>query len=421
MVQVYRDWLISGDTDWLRKMWPKTRKAIEFAWKYWDADKDGVMEGMQHNTYDIEFYGPNTICGSLYLAALRAAARMAGVLGDERKADEYRNLAEKGSAWTDRHLFNGEYYEQQVRPEAHRAWPKRYRDQAEAHPKEDRFPWPAWQYGKGCMSDQLIGQWMARLFGLGYLYDPKKVRQTLASILKYNWRPDLHGHAGTARIYATQDEAGLVVGTWPRGGRPGYAMYFSDEVWCGMEYDVASLMICEGMLEEGLAVTLAARRRYDGTRRNPWDEIECGHHYARSMSSYALLLALSGFECCAAERRIGFAPRIRPERFRSFFSVASGWGSFSQEIAERNARATVAIAWGSLDLAMITLGAMPEDICEVKATLGGRKVEVELAREGGRIAVAFAQAIKIEPGRKLALRFNRGQAPDQMSRPLISV
>jgi len=110
VLQVYREWLISGDRQWLREMWPNTRKALEFAWKYWDADKDGVMEGMQHNTYDVEFYGPNTITGSLYLAALRAAELMAEELGEHQRASLYRELRERGSAWTDRHLFNGDYY-----------------------------------------------------------------------------------------------------------------------------------------------------------------------------------------------------------------------------------------------------------------------------------------------------------------------
>jgi uncharacterized protein (DUF608 family) len=119
VLQVYREWLISGDDEWLRTIWPTTKRLLEFAWKYWDADKDGVMEGMQHNTYDIEFYGPNTMMGSLYLAALRAAQHIAEHLGEREKAQKYYDLFRKGSKWSDNNLFNGEYYEQKVNPKAH--------------------------------------------------------------------------------------------------------------------------------------------------------------------------------------------------------------------------------------------------------------------------------------------------------------
>jgi len=107
---------------------------------------------------------------------------------------------------------------------------------------------------------------------------------------------------------------------------------YTDEVWCGIEYQVASHMIYEGMIEEGLSLVMGTRRRHRGDRRNPWDEFECGHHYARSMASYALLLALSGFGYSAPEKRIAFSPKIFQDEFRVFFSVASGWGLYTQKI-----------------------------------------------------------------------------------------
>ena len=333
VLQVYRHWLVSGDEAWLRKTWPTVKKILEFAWKYWDADKDGVMEGMQHNTYDIEFYGPNTMTGSLYLAALRAASELALHLGEEDKAREYAELFRKGSKWCDENLFNGEYYEQRVEPEAHEKWPDPYRWLAMRHGKNDRFKdWPKWQFGGGCLSDQMIGQWHSHILGLGYLYDPEKVHKALESIFRYNWRPTLWDHPSLLRVYALNDEAGLILCTWPKGGRPGYPVIYTDEVWCGIEYQVASHMIYEGMIEEGLSLVMGTRRRHRGDRRNPWDEFECGHHYARSMASYALLLALSGFGYSAPEKRIAFSPKIFQDEFRVFFSVASGWGLYTQKI-----------------------------------------------------------------------------------------
>jgi len=382
VMQVYREWLIGNDEAWLRRVWPLAKRALEFAWKYWDADRDGVMEGVQHNTYDQEFWGPNTMTGSLYLGALRAGEELARAVGDEDSAATYRKLFRKGSAWTDGNLFNGEYYEQRVNPRAAAIWPKRYRDIIDRG-KDDRFKsWPRWQFGKGCLSDQLIGQWIAMMLGLGHLYDRRKVRKTLRSIFRYNWRANLSGHVCTLRIYALNDEAGLLIGTWPRGGRPGNPFWFTDEVWSGIEYQVASHLIYEGLVEEGLAVVKGARDRYRGGRRNPWDEIECGHHYARSMSSYALLTALSGFHYSAPDAAIGFAPSVFEKDFRTFFSVASGWGQYSQKVRGRQAALAIRVDHGEL-------------------TVG--RIVTPLIRKGSRITVTAA-------GRRRAARAEAGAA-----------
>jgi len=402
VLQVYREWLISGDDAWLRERWPEAKRALEFAWKYWDADKDGVMEGMQHNTYDIEFFGPNTLSGSLYLGALRAAAEMARRLGENDKADEYHSLVERGSAWTDEQLWNGSYYEQQVNPTAHEAWPEVQRTRAQRHGKDDKFPdWPKWQYGKGCISDQLIGQWYAEMLGLRYLYKRANVRRALQSIFKHNWRPDLTTHPCLLRIYAQNDEAGLLIGTWPRGERPGYAFYFTDEVWCGVEYQVASHLIYEGFVEEGLAIVKGARDRYTGERRNPWNEIECGHHYARSMASYAVLTALSGFSYSAPEQRVGFAPRIFERDFRAFFSVGSGWGQYAQKAARGTAELSVAVKYGSLTLKHLSTSLDLRGKQNVTATIGRRRVGAQMrARRDGSV-VTFDEPVTIERGETL--------------------
>lgn len=351
VIQVYREWLISGDDEWLRKIWPQCVRALEFAWKYWDADKDGVMEGMQHNTYDMEFYGPNTMMGSLYLGALVSAAKLAEYLGETERAAEYKQLAARGAAFSDEKLFNGEYYEQIVNPKAHEVWPDNLRQLAIDHGMDDKYPtWPRWQFGKGCISDQLLGQWYAEMLGLGKLYDPAHLRQTLQSIFKHNWKPDLTDHFCSLRVYALNDEAGLLIGSWPKGERPGYAFWFADEVWCGIEYQVASHLIYEGFVQEGLEIVKGVRDRHTGEQRNPWDEFECGHHYARSLASYAVLLALGGFSYSAPEQRLGMAPRVNADDFRSFFSVGSGWGSYRQKVSGKQAKVAVGVTQGTLTL-----------------------------------------------------------------------
>ena len=403
ILQIYRQWLIEGDDEWLRRVWPAAKKLLEFAWKYWDADRDGVMEGMQHNTYDIEFYGPNTMTGSLYLAALRAMEEMARYLGEYDKAQEHRELFEKGSKWYDENLFNGEYYEQKVNPKAHEIWPEHIRQLALRHGKDDKFKdWPKWQFGKGCLSDQLIGQWYSHMLGLGYLFDSKNVRKTLESIFKYNWKSTLWDHPCLFRIYALQDEAGLIICTWPKGERPGHAFYFADEVWCGIEYQVAAHMIYEGMIDEGLAIVMGTRRRHRGDRRNPWDEFECGHHYARSMASYALLLALSGFQYSAPEKRLRFSPKIFQENFRTFFSTASGWGVYAQKIRRDGGDFSINLKYGSLTLNKLELPSINVEEPKGTVTLNDEKVEAKIEREKDSIVVTF-KSLEINRGQTLRI------------------
>ncbi|MEA3407173.1 MAG: GH116 family glycosyl hydrolase, partial [Chloroflexota bacterium] len=303
ILKLYRDWRLCGDDDWLRELWPKAKKALEYAWEQWDADKDGVMEGIQHNTYDIEFHGPNTMMGSFYLGALRAGETIARYLGDEETADTYHQIYENGRRWMDRELYNGEYYVQKVNDEGVK-----------------------YQYGRGCLSDQLIGQWFAHLVGLGHLFDTEQVRSAIKAVFEHNWQTDFWKHANPQRIYALNDEQGLLLCTWPNGGRPEFPFVYSDEVWCGIEYQVASHLIYEGFVKEGLAIVKGLRARHDGLRRNPWNEFECGSHYARSLASWSLLTALSGYHFDVPHGTLGFAPRWRADDWRSFWSTGTGWG-----------------------------------------------------------------------------------------------
>ena len=388
VMKVYREWLLCGDDEWLRDLWPRVKKALEYAWKQWDSDKDGVMEGVQHNTYDIEFHGPNTVTGSLYLGALRAAEEMARHLGETRKADEYRAVFESGRAKIDAELFNGEYYVQDVRPEG--------KSRPGLDPRSPDFP--KYQYGKGCLSDQMIGQWYARMLRLGDLLDRAHVHQTMAAIFRYNWRADLSDHANPQRIYALNDEAGLLVASWPHGGRPAFPFPYSDEVWYGIEYQVASHLIYEGFLEEGLAVVKGARDRNTGERRNPWNEPECGNHYARSMASYSLLLALSGFFYSAPQQSLRFAPRVWPESFACFFSVDSGWGMVRQRTYPGGVCASVEVHQGRLVLRRLTLGLQAPG---ARARLAGREVAAGVECRGDETELTFAEPVTIPAGQTL--------------------
>ena len=348
--QLYRDWQLSGDDAFLRAMWPNARRALEYAWTApsgWDPNRDGVMEGVQHNTYDIEFYGPNTMTGSLYLAALIAAERIARHLGENRAADEYRAIYARGRARTERELWNGEYFIQRVNVMEGVQVPRRL-----ATPNTDP-PVPKYQYGDGCLSDQLLGQWQAHVCGLGDVLDPAKARSAVAAVHRYNFRDALRDVASVQRAFGFQDEAGLLLCSWPRGGRPAQPFVYSDEVWTGIEYQVAAHLIYEGLADEALQIVNAVRARYDGERRNPWDEIECGHHYARALSSWSLIQALSGARYSAVDRSLTFAPKAGVTRV--FVAAGNAWGTATFD----GSAVTLDIVHGELALKVFGLAGKP--------------------------------------------------------------
>jgi non-lysosomal glucosylceramidase len=373
LMKLYREWLISGDEDYLRSLWPQAKKTLAFAWRLWDPDRDGVMEGEQHNTYDIEFYGPNTMCGALYLGALRAAEVMARHLGDPDAA-KYARIYASGRARYDRELWNGEYYVQQIRmPKPHEVTKGQYpqRHPPAIHPGEDI---PRYQYGPGCLADQLLGQWFAHVVGLGHLLPGEHVRTAARSILRHNFRRSLATHESCQRGYALNEEGGVLQCTWPRGGRPRYPFPYADECWTGSEYQVAGLLMYEGDVEAGCEIVRAVRARHDGVRRNPWDEFECGHHYARALSSWALLLALSGFEYSAPAGRLRFMPRISAGRFRCLFSTGSAWGVVEIGAGE----ATLTLEAGELRLRILEIGERAHTFEPPRVVVPGHPVRVEL-------------------------------------------
>ena len=306
IIRLYRDWKLSGNTDMVRKLWPHVAAALDYAFTNWDSDGDCVLDSQQHNTYDIEFYGPNSLVNSLFFGALKAGVEMARLMGDEDRAKKWQDALDKGSQLMDEMLWNGEYYIQKIEDV------NQYR----------------YQYGKGCLSDQVFGQFLAHVAGLGYILPEGHVKKAVSSIFKYNFRTSLADHSNVQRVYALNDEEGLLLASWPKGGRPRFPFVYADEVWTGIEYHVAAHLIYEGFIEEGLKIAKAVRDRHDGYRRNPFNEVECGHHYARSMASWALLLSLSGYKYDLTKNEIGFSPVINKEDFNCFFSTGKHWGIF---------------------------------------------------------------------------------------------
>jgi uncharacterized protein (DUF608 family) len=330
------------------------------------------MEGCQHNTMDVEYYGPNPQMGIWYLGALRAAEEMARYLGEDDFADECRELFGRGRAWLDEHLFNGEYYEHQIWPVADEgtiAPGLRHQDMGARDLRD-----PDLQLGAGCLVDQLVGQFLAEVCGLGYLVEPEHVRATLRAIMRYNFRENLYGHFNHLRTFALNDEAALLMASYPRGNRPRRPFPYYNEVMTGFEYTAAVHLLYEGQREEGLRVIEAIRARYDGERRSPFDEAECGHHYARAMASWAAVPALTGFRYSGVERTIRFAPADGPVTW--FWASGDAWGTVRQEPSPAGTRLELSVLGGAIPLARIALGESAAELAEPRVFRGGERAAV---------------------------------------------
>jgi uncharacterized protein (DUF608 family) len=399
ILKLYREWQMSGDDAFLGRLWPSAKRALEYAWTSWDADRDGVMEGEQHNTYDIEFYGANTMMGTLYLGALVAGERMARAVGDMAAAAEYRRVFESGRAKLDQELWRDGFYVQRLpdRPAAGAAAGAANESRYAPAVDQGQFKY---QYGEGCLSDQLLGQWFAEVVGLGHLLPPDHVKATLASIYRHNFKTSFFDHPNTQRIYALNDEKGLLLCSWPHGKRPALPFVYSDEVWTGIEYQVAAHLVYEGLVMEGLAIVKGVRDRYDGQRRNPWNEVECGSHYARALASWSLLTALSGYHYSAPDKRLSFAPRLDGPDFRCLFTAGRAWGVFEQHLRPGQATAVVAVTAGELSLARLGFPALARPGVRATAHLGSQALPVNVEDAG---LVVFDPPVTAKAGDTLTM------------------
>ena len=386
VLKIYREHLMSADNGFLDKAWPRAKKAIEFSIGH-DRNEDGLIEDSQHNTFDINFIGPNTFVGSLYLAALRAAEEMARVKGENDLADRYHTIFEKGRDATMKRLFSGEYFIQIVPDGA-----------SDKH-----------QYGRGCLADQVFGQGWAHQVGLGYIYPQQAVRSALRSIFKYDWTADTgpyNKRYKPSRWFARAGEAGLFICAWPTGGRPAEPVRYRNEVWTGIEYQVAGHMFWEGMVDEALAIVRAVHERYDGTKHNPWNEVECGDHYARALASWGCLTGVEGYVYDGPAGRIGFAPRMTPDDFKAFFAAAEGWGSLVQKRNGKTQTNRIEVKYGRLR-AKTLLFELPQDAGEPKVTVtaAGKNVAADAKQDGARVTLTLAKPVEVEGGEAIEVTF----------------
>lgn len=396
VLKCYREHLCSVDDAWLKANWTRIRKVLEYQIERDRASRaaggaagepDGIIEATQHNTFDINFEGPNTFVGSLYLASLLAGARMAEAVGDAESAARYRGIARRGREYSERRLFENGYFVQRIPEDA-----------------SDR-----WQYGKGCLTDQLFGQNWARCLGLGTVYDEEKVRSGLRAVYRYNFAPAVGQYNSKyppERWFAEGREGGLFVCTWPMGGRAGEPVRYRDEVWTGCEYQAAGGMAWEGLVDEALVIVNAIDQRYDGTAHNPWNEVECGDHYARAMASYGVFQALCGFSLDGPAGEIGLAPRLNPEMFAAYFAGPQGWGLATQVRHARSQQLEFEVRWGTLRVRTVTaeIPAAWEGV-SADVHLAGRSAAAALSRDGAKVRVVLNEAGDLKAGETLKVTF----------------
>lgn len=355
IMKVYREWRISGDPAWLEKMYPLTKVSMDYCIRTWDPGGKGLIEEPHHNTYDIEFWGPDGMCTSFYLGALSTMMEMGKFLKKKKDITAYKKLYDNGKKLLETELYDGEYFYQKIQVTglnapnplevAQKTMVGKYSEEAQELLEKEG---PKYQYGTGCLSDGVLGAWIARVCGLDDPFDKTKIQSHLLAVYKNNLKHDLSDHANPQRpSYAFGDEGGLLLCSWPKGGKLSLPFVYSDEVWTGIEYQVASHLMLMGKVDEGLDIIRTCRDRYDGRKRNPFNEYECGHWYARALSSYGLLQGLTGVRFDAVDKTLYIDSKIGD--FTSFLSTDTGFGTVSLT----NGKPSIQVVYGNIPVGKV--------------------------------------------------------------------
>ena len=327
VIKFYREWKICGDSLWLKANIDKIFKIVEYAWSPenpdgWDRDKDGVLEGRQHHTLDMELFGASSWLQGLYLLALDCVSQLALECGYLEKAQEYKEIYEKGKKWTNENLFNGRYFYHRINlkdksiidkyPETESYW--------NAEAEEIKY-----QVANGCIIDQMLGDFHAYLIGCEGVFENGKKQVALDYLYENNFKSSMREVTNMWRNFSLNDEGGALICTYPENEKaPAIPIPYCEETMTGFEYALAGLMIANGQVERGEKIVKAIRQRYDGEKRNPWNEIECGSNYARSMASFALLNIYSGFSCDLPRSFMGF---YKTKNGKFLWSGGNTWGT----------------------------------------------------------------------------------------------
>jgi hypothetical protein len=371
VLKTYREARLGGGRGILDQRWQAMRRLMGHVEATWDPRGTGILDGPQPMTYDISLTQPNAFIGGLWIAALMVMERVARILGHRAEATRYSDQAAQARHAYDVALWNGQYF-------------------GRAYDSDVSG------LGSGCLTDQLNGQWWAHQLGLGHLFPVEHVRTALRSIVRHNLRRGFRDFDHGFRSFADADDTGLVICSWPQGDRPVVPVRYADEVWSGIEYAFAALCLFEGLEEEGLEVLAAVRARSDGTRRNPYNEIECGDHYSRAMSGWSLLQAWTGNSVDVIEGliRLGCRPGNAP------WMGGTAWGTTNVSTG----RAVLEVIGGSFMLETICCEAQPGDQgVSVRLRIDDQPVPARVSTATGGITASLQSPMEVVAGSSLEL------------------
>lgn len=385
ILKTYREYLTTGNEQWLARVYPRIKELMRHVFENYDPFMQGIIEEAQGNTYDIEFFGKNTFIGFLYLAALKVCEILGDKYGELEFTTACKNRFDKGRETYDA-LWNGEYWIQDYDAE-----------------KITRN-----QYGTGCLSDQLFGQWWAYVLGFDEMVPAEHIDTALDSIVKYNFKDDFSDFEQKPRVFVLENEHAVLVATWPRGDKPEFPVIYSDEAgWTGIEYELASLLIKRGKLDSALNVVKAVRERYDGRFRSPWNEVECGDHYVRAMSSWSMYEFGTGYRWNAPDKTIEFVPVFSDNPFTAFFITDSAWGTATKRDTGETLSISITCSHGTLLLERVVISTSLgiERLAPGIASMAGKTMVFKLARStrNGLIEISFDKPVNLDEGKTLSV------------------
>jgi len=400
ILRVYREHTMTANNNFLIKLWPKVKKSLQFMMTQAD-ENSGLINTPQYNTLDVTWHGKIPWISSLYLAALAAGKQMACEVEDKPFASLCDIKLTKGKKSFVDELYNGEYF-------IHKA--------DKNHPE-------SMQLTEGSYIDQVFGQGYAMQLGLERVIPKKESCSALNALWKYNFTCDVGPYRDNftdvagGRWYAMAGEGGMFMCTWPKDdcykkepvllGLDVTSEGYLNECMTGFEYQAASHMVAEGLVEKGLAIARTIHDRYHASKRNPWNEVECGDHYSRAMASYGVFINICGYQYHGPKGELSFHPKLTPENFKSAFTVAQGWGSYTQTFAENSQKVDIKLAYGKLCLNKLSISRFDgKNVTSTIVKLDNQEIASSIIEHNDCIDILFEAVVTIATDQDLTVEVN---------------
>ncbi len=361
---VVRDVLWSGDRAYLAEMWPSLKAAFEFAIRRWDVDGDQMpdMRGIMSSYDNFPMYGLASYIHSQWLNTARGMAELAKIVKDAEMENRARAIFQRAVTLMEEHLWNGQYY-------------VLANDFHGSRGIDD-----------GCLTDQLIGQWMAHQSGFGHLLQLQRITTALHNILKMSYRPDF----------------GLRNCTWPKYSEL-FPIHESDlwvdqanTCWSGVELAFASFLLYEDLYDEAMQVVKTVDERY---RKNGqyFDHQEFGGHYFRPMAAWAILNGTLGL--AIQNDHYFFSPCVPKTSYKILFAGNKGTAFF----IKNSSGIDIHPRSGELCIAMISVDDQQVQT-DAKLWVDGKKVAFKCFAGDRFRTFHLARPLVLKPESRLAIR-----------------